>query len=131
MAEGITKGPASLQALMDDWALVHQRQIGDAMPGGLARFHELLRRGLDVTTHYSGTGAPEQALRRSSEAAGLPRSVSFYSTCDNDSLCREVLEGHPLECRAQHSFEDLFDGVPESILNRPRPCRRGGRGGVQ
>ena len=71
-SEGRTPGPATLQALVHDWVAVGRQQVA-TMPGGLARLDAFCESELVVTTHYSGTGAAEQAI-----CACKVRDVSTY-----------------------------------------------------
>ena len=117
----LPSGPTDWLAVQKDWALVHRKALQKAMPGGLERLQSLFQRGLDVTTHYSGTGAAEQSLFAIMKAAGFGnRSISVHSTCDIDPKCLEILEAHPAETRACHSFDDIMSNVPGPILTRFR-----------
>ena len=74
-----------------------------------------LETGLDLTSHYSGTGAAEVALAK---IAG-DQMVS-YSACDKNKVCQDVLQHHSGASAPRHIFAELCDRPPEDIMARLR-----------
>ena len=72
-----------------DWAWVDAQQeaLRECVPGR--------RRGLVVTTHYSGNAVAEMTVQRVT-----PGHVRFHGACD--PICTEVLLNHQPECAAEH-----------------------------
>ena len=70
-------GPRSFQDTMDDWQIQQRRALSIHAPGSTPCLEDVSARGLDVTTHYSGTGAAEMAT-----AKVFPGRVRFHSACD-------------------------------------------------
>lgn len=108
-------GPRDLDAAMSDWKDVQREALRERVPGSLDCLDAVLRRGLVVTTHYSGTGAAEMAL-----AQVAPGRVRFHAACDLDPRCREVLLHHPPDCAAEHVTEDLCAGPPKHVVDEMR-----------
>ena len=54
--------PHDLKAAMDDWAHTQRRALADNVLGSTECLDEVMERGIDVTTHYSGTGAAEMSV---------------------------------------------------------------------
>ena len=84
------------------------------------KLEEIRRKGVCVTTHYSGMGtaedAAEYALTFGAQAAGLPSDIPFaaYSASDSSAPCRQVLIRNG---KAQHIFGDILDRLDSSILD--------------
>ena len=76
-----------------------------------------------VTTHFSGVGTPEIALRMielSLQKCGVwPRGkrVAFHSACDNDRHCQQVLRSHDIHSRPLHLFPNVLLAVPQDVVN--------------
>ena len=102
-----TPGPRDIIEALTDWADVQRWQAATASPLS-DRLANKVRVGLDLTSHYSGTGAAESAL-----AAIAGDQFVSYSACDIDLICQDVLVHHPEGVSApQHVFADLFDRPP-------------------
>ena len=78
-------GPYDYATAMDDWAPEQRRALAEEVPGSMVHLQEVIGRGIDVTTHYSGTGAAEMAC-----AAIAPGQVKFHGAGDFNPTCREV-----------------------------------------
>ena len=97
---------------MDDWMEQQECALLDHVPGSIDRLQEVLDRGLDVTTHYSGTGAAEIATEKVFRSR-----VRFHSACDISPTCQCVLLKHGPECAAEHVYKDLLDRPPRHIVD--------------
>ena len=74
-----------------------------------------LETGLDITSHYSGTGTAEVAL-----ATIAGDSMVSYAACDTNAICRDVLLHHPPASAPQHVFSDLCERPPGEVMERLR-----------
>ena len=114
-------GPTTFEAALSDWAHTQQRCLRN-IPGSRSRLEAVFARGIDVTTHYSGTGAAEMAV--AAVAACVSENwkscVKFHSCCDISPICRKVLLNHPPESKAEHCFDDLCSRPPEFIVDQLR-----------
>ena len=108
-------GPYDYATAMDDWAPEQRRALAEEVPGSMVHLQEVIGRGIDVTTHYSGTGAAEMAC-----AAIAPGQVKFHGACDFNPTCRKVLIHHGAESAAEHVTTDLCERPPPHILEELR-----------
>ena len=108
-------GPHDYATAMDDWAPEQRRALAEDVPGSMVQLQEVIGRGIDVTTHYSGTGAAEMAC-----AAIAPGQVKFHGACDFNPTCRKVLIHHGAESAAEHVTTDLCERPPPHILEQLR-----------
>ena len=112
-------GPTTFEEALCDWAHKQRRNLR-IIPGSRSRLEAVFARGIDVTTHYSGTGAAEMAV--ADIAACVSENgkscVKFHSCCDISPICRNVLLNHPPESKAEHCFDDLCSRPPESIVDQ-------------
>ena len=92
---------------MNDWMYAQQQALLEHVPGSIDCLQEVLDRGLDVTTHYSGTGAAEIATEKV-----FGSRVRFHSACDISPICQCVLLKHGPECAAEHVYKDLLADLP-------------------
>ena len=82
-------GPRNMVEAQTDWADVQRWQAATKSPLS-QRLANKVRVGLDLTSHYSGTGAAESAL------AGIAgNQLVSYSACDIDHTCQEILMRPP------------------------------------
>ena len=110
-----TPGPGNLNEAQTDWVDVQRWQAATKNPLS-QRLANKIRVGLDLTSHYSGTGAAESAL---TSIAGI--QLVSYSACDIDRTCQDILMHHPDEVSApQHVFGDLRDRPPLEIMQKLR-----------
>ena len=110
-----TPGPRDIIEAQTDWADVQRWRAATASPL-CDRLANKVRVGLDLTSHYSGTGAAESAL-----AAIAGDQFVSYSACDIDLICQDVLVHHPKGVSApQHVFADLCDRPPVEIMQELR-----------
>ena len=101
--------------------LTIRAQAQQSRPSTLARFVTLVR--TFVFSTYVRTYSKRIKVGRltgAAEASGARGSVRFHSTSDIDARCREILEGHPAETRAHHSFGNFCDEVPRDVYQRLR-----------
>ena len=120
-------GPANFEEAMGDWALANLNALRLLDPESHCRLRQVLARGIDVTTHYSGTGTAEAAIAtvaaRIADSHAMPAciaAVSCYSACDISPVCQEVLENHPVASRPLHRFSDLCARPPAELVQRLR-----------
>ena len=92
-ARASTPGPSDFRAAHSDWSDV--QQLTSCLPKWLERKLDV---GLDITSHYSGTGAAEAALSRIAGDRMVP-----YSACDIDLVCQDVLLHHDVGAAPHHS----------------------------
>ena len=111
VAGEVRPGPRDFKAAMDDWAHEQRRALADDVPGSMECLDEVMERGIDVTTHYSGTGAAEIAC-----AAVASGRVRFHGACDFNPTCRNVLLHHSSESAAEHVTQDLCKRPPPHIV---------------
>ena len=111
-AQCVKPGPHDFHTAMEDWVDVQRQALRERIPGSLARLDAVHRRGLVVTTHYSGTGAAEMAVQRVA-----PGRVRFHSACDINPICREVLLNHSPECAAEHVMLDICARPPRHVVD--------------
>ena len=114
-ASELRPGPHDYATAMDDWAPEQRRALAEEVPGSMVHLQEVIGRGIDVTTHYSGTGVAEMAC-----AAITPGQVKFHGACDFNPTCRKVLVHHGAESAAEHVTTDLCDRPPPHILEESR-----------
>ena len=107
----VRPGPRDFQAAMDDWVHEQRQALADNVPGSMECLDEVMERGIDVTTHYSGTGAAEIAC-----AAVASRRVRFHGACDLNPTCRMVLLHHSPDSAAEHVTKDLCARPPPHIV---------------
>ena len=112
---------------MSDWAITSSKALCKLDPDSHSRLRRVVARGIDVTTHYSGTGTAEAAIAafaaRIADPQTVPGSsttVSCYSACDINPVCQDVLDGHPIASRPLHRFSDLCDRPPAELVQRLR-----------
>ena len=108
-------GPHDYATAMDDWAPEQRRALAEDVPGSMVQLQEVIGRGIDVTTHYSGIGAAEMAC-----AAIAPGQVKFHGACDFNPTCRKVLIHHGAESAAEHVTTDLCERLPPHLLEELR-----------
>lgn len=121
----VRMGPTTFDAALSDWAHM-QRQCLGSIPGCRSRLQAVFARGIDVTTHYSGTGAAEMAVAAVAECVSQKwksdeedfEGVKFHGCCDKSPICRRVLLNHPPESKADHCFEDLCSRPPERLTDQ-------------
>lgn len=113
-ARASTPGPRDTCEAHLDWTDVQRWRAATASP--LAdRLASKVRAGLDLTSHYSGTGAAESAL-----AAIAGDQLVSYSACDIDLVCQDVLLHHEGASAPQHVFADVCDRPPLEIMQQLR-----------
>ena len=116
---------------MTDWVATQRTLLERSLPGSEDRLRALFHRGIVITTHYSGTGSAEMAVKgieravahdvRASTPGGAGyRGVTFHSACDIDARCQYVLQNHRPEHRAAHCFGDLCSFPPLDLMVRLR-----------
>ena len=110
-----TPGPRDFASAMDDWAQEQRKALAGSVPGSMTCLREVRERGIDVTTHYSGTGAAEMAC-----AALAPGRVTFHGACDFNPMCRNVLLHHAPESAAEHVTQDLCQRPPPHVVEELR-----------
>ncbi|CAE7524520.1 unnamed protein product [Symbiodinium sp. CCMP2456] len=96
---------------------VHQPQM-------VTSLQSKFQKRIVVTTHYSGLGTAELALRMlerqfaSHVAEGEPSSgIVLYSACEKDPTARSMLLNHTAEAfNPQHVFGDILSRVPAEQL---------------
>ena len=71
--------------------------------------------GLDLTSHYSGTGAAEVAFAKTAGDALVSHSV-----CDINATCQDVLLHHSAASAPRHVFADLCQRPPVKIMEKLR-----------
>ena len=98
---------------MEDWKDVQRDALSKHVPASMQCLQDVSRRGLDVTTHYSGTSAAEIATGKV-----FPGRVHFHSACDISPTCQRVLLNHCPECAAEHVSTDLLARVPKNIVEK-------------
>ena len=109
-----TPGPRDTSEAQNDWTDVQRWRAATASP--LAdRLAIKVRAGVDLTSHYSGTGAAESAL-----AAIAGDQLTSYSACDIDLVCQDVLVHHEGASAPRHVFADLCDRPPVEIMQELR-----------
>lgn len=74
-----------------------------------------LRRGIVMTTHYSGHGTPEHALREICRCHGVP-AVRPYSACDVSPAAQRMLAAHTHA--SEHIFDDIMDLLDDATKER-------------
>ncbi len=129
---------------MNDWATVQCRLLADQVPGSVERLRRLFARGVDVTTHYSGSGAAEtamsaiadcvdRAVRASMPGGAMPPGyggAAVHAACDINPWCQDILMNHPQDSRAMHCFGDICALVPLSVMSRCPPSTDGTSNGT-
>ena len=100
---------------MGDWKIAHQQALSWRVNGSIQRLQDISGRGLDVTTHYSGTGAGEMATEKV-----FPGRVRFHAACDISPTCQCVLPNHGQECAAEHVSQDLLARPPQNMVDHLR-----------
>ena len=108
-------GPQDRAAALADWSDTESRWRFLAAGRWRARLRCKLETGIDITSHYSGTGAAEVAF-----AQILGDRVVSHSACDNNRLCQQVLLNHAGPAGPHHVFNDLCDRPPPEIMERLR-----------
>ena len=109
-----TPGPRNIIEAQTDWIDVQRWRVATARPLS-DQLANKVRVGLDLTSHYSGTGAAESAL-----AAIAGDKFVAYSACDIDLVCQDVLVHHQEVSAPQHVFADLCDRPPVEIMQELR-----------
>ena len=109
-------GPSNSIDASEDWSDIESRWAHcPAAPIWAGRLRRKLEIGLDITSHYSGTGAAEVAFAK---IAG-DRMVS-YSACDMNKVCQDVLLHHSVASAPRHVFADLCDRPPGEVMEKLR-----------
>ena len=109
-------GPSNSTDASEDWSDLESRWAHcPAAPIWAGRLRRKLEIGLDITSHYSGTGAAEVAFAK---IAG-DHMVS-YSACDVNKVCQDVLLHHSVASAPRHVFADLCDRPPGEVMGRLR-----------
>ena len=85
----IWPGPRSFEESMEDWRDMQKAALWHHVPASMECLDDVYSRGVNVTTHYSGTGAAEMAV-----AKVLRGSVHFHGACDFSPTCQHVLLNH-------------------------------------
>ena len=109
-------GPSNCVDASQDWSHVESRWAH--CPAARIWARRLRRKcevGLDITSHYSGTGTAEVAL-----AMIAGDSMVSYAACDTNAICRDVLLHHPPASAPQHVFSDLCERPPGEVMERLR-----------
>ena len=115
-SRGLGPGPSNSIDASEDWSDIESRWAHcPAAPIWAGRLRRKLEIGLDITSHYSGTGAAEVAFAK---IAG-DRMVS-YSACDVNKVCQDVLLHHSVASAPRHVFADLCDRPPGEVMERLR-----------
>ena len=108
-------GPTDRVLAQDDWSDVRSRWTFPGAGRWAGRLARKLEAGLDLTSHYSGTGAAEVTFAK---IAG-DRLVS-HSACDIQSVCQDVLLHHSGPSAPHHVFADMCDRPPAEVMERLR-----------
>ena len=109
----LSPGPLNFEESMQDWIAMQKKALAEHAPESQQCLESMETRGMVVTTHYSGTGAAEQATE-----TVLPGNVHFHGACDINPTCQRVLLSHDPECAAEHVFSDLLARPPKDIVDR-------------
>ena len=109
----LSPGPLNFKDSMQDWIAVQKTALAEHVPESQECMESMEVRRMVVTTHYSGTGAAEQATE-----TVLPGNVHFHSACDVNPTCQRVLLSHDPECAAEHVSTDLLARPPKDIVDR-------------
>lgn len=105
------------------WPEQFSRRLRSVLPSAVVDNALATIQGVRVTTHFSGVGTPELALRMlelSLQKCGVwpsGRQVSFHSACDSDRRCQQVLQAHDIHSRPLHLFTDVLQAVPEEVVH--------------
>jgi site-specific DNA-cytosine methylase len=115
---------------MDDWAAAGVSALQRLHPDCHRSLRRLFTDGIDLTTHYSGTGTAEAAVAAlaSLMAPGIETQsspVSCHSACDISPVCQEVLSNHPAASRPHHRFSDLCERPNADVMKRLRATLKG------
>ena len=97
---------------MEDWRDMQKAALWHHVPASMECLDDVYSRGVNVTTHYSGTGAAEMAV-----AKVLRGSVHFHGACDFSPTCQHVLLNHGPECAAEHVTQDLLARPPKDVVD--------------
>ena len=109
-------GPSNCVDASQDWSHVESRWAHcPAARSWARRLRRKCEVGLDITSHYSGTGTAEVAL-----AMIAGDSMVSYAACDMNAICRDVLLHHPPASAPQHVFSDLCERPPGEVMERLR-----------
>ena len=108
-------GPRNLHEAVHDWKPALDKVLPEHVPFGMQMLEDMSKRGVVVTTHYSGTGAAEMAT-----ATILPGRVIFHGACDLNPTCQKVLLNHGPECTAEHVSADIMARCPKHIVDQLR-----------
>ena len=100
-------GPHDKATALADWSDTDNRWRFLGAGRWRARLQCKLEAGIDVRSHYSGTGAAEVAF---AQIAG--DRLASHSACDINHLCQKVLLNHAGPAGPQHAFSDLCDRPP-------------------
>lgn len=123
--KSVRMGPANFDAAMTDWAATQRQWLRS---GGRSRLQAVFARGIDMTSHYSGTGAAELSVaaiaagvsQEWNSESGVFAGVKFHGCCDLSPICRQVLMSHSAESKSEHCFGDMCSRPPESVVNQLR-----------
>ena len=111
---GADPGPSKSVEASQDWSGVRSRWAHcPAATIWAGRLKRKLEVGLDLTSHYSGTGAAEIAF---ATIAG-DRMVS-YAACDIGRICQDVLLHHPPAPAPLHVFKDLCERPTAEVMEK-------------
>jgi hypothetical protein len=109
-------GPKSFKDIFEFAnVLVEKFLQEDTLPGSRPRLaSEMHQKRIVLTSSYSGIGSAEWAVHFVKHAlakvAGIEIEVLFWSACDRDAVCRNVLKNH--KQHPLHIFTDLRDRIP-------------------